>query len=118
MRSVYFGRQNSWDPIQKCETQTSIKKGSASPSIKSTQFPLTLAKAFTVQKVQGFYLGQFVINSNLPKQNSFGSDQIHSKVKNMIIFVLFEKCKKSRIKVKKDALLEYECLKQNDYFPE
>ena len=34
MRSSYLGRQNSWVPIEKCETEILIKKGSASPSIK------------------------------------------------------------------------------------
>ena len=41
MRSSYLGRQSSWVPIKKCETEIPIKKGS--PSIKQTQFPLTLA---------------------------------------------------------------------------
>ena len=41
MKSSYLGRQNLWVPIKKCETENPIKKGSASPSIKHTQFPLT-----------------------------------------------------------------------------
>ena len=36
MRSFYLGRQNSWVPIEKFETENSVKKGSASPSIKCT----------------------------------------------------------------------------------
>ena len=43
MRSSYLGRQSSWVPIKKCETEIPIKKGLTSPSIKQTQFPLTLA---------------------------------------------------------------------------
>ena len=43
IRSSYLGRQNSWLPIKRCQTETSIKKGSASTSIKHIQFPLTLA---------------------------------------------------------------------------
>ena len=42
MRSPYLDRKNSWAPIEKCKAEISIKKGSASPSIKRTQFPLTL----------------------------------------------------------------------------
>ena len=45
MRSSYLGGQKSWVPIEKCETEISVKKGSASPSINRTQFPLTLAWA-------------------------------------------------------------------------
>ena len=51
MRSSYLGRQKSWVPIEKCETEISVKKGSASPSINRTQFPLTLAWASTVHEV-------------------------------------------------------------------
>ena len=43
MKSFYLDRQNSWVPIEKCETEISIKKRSALPSIKRTQFLLTLA---------------------------------------------------------------------------
>ena len=43
MRSSYVGTQNSWVPIEKCETEISVRKGSALSTIKRTQFPLTLA---------------------------------------------------------------------------
>ena len=43
IRPSYLGRQNSWVSIEKYETEISIKKWSTSPSIKSTQFLLTLA---------------------------------------------------------------------------
>ena len=56
MRSSYVGRQNSWVPIEKYETDISIKKGSALPAIKRTQLSLTLAWTFTVHKVQDLSL--------------------------------------------------------------
>ena len=56
IRSSDLGRKNSWVFIEKCKTAVSIKKGSASPSIKRTQFPLTLALTSTVIKVQGLSL--------------------------------------------------------------
>ena len=62
MRSSYLGRQSSWVPIKKCETEIPIKKGLTSPSIKQTQFPLTLAQAFTVHKVHGLSLEQGVVD--------------------------------------------------------
>ena len=52
MRLYYLGKQNSWVPIEKWETEIPIKKGSAPPSIKRTQFLLTLAWASTVHKFQ------------------------------------------------------------------
>ena len=63
VRLPYLGRQNSWIVIGKCKTEIPIKKGLASPSIKETQFPLTLPWASTVHKVQGLSLEQ---GSNYP----------------------------------------------------
>ena len=65
MRSSYLGRQNSWLPIEICETDIPIKGGSTSPFIKGTQFPLTLAWASTVQKIQGLGLERSVIDIGL-----------------------------------------------------
>ena len=70
MRSSYLGRQNSWVSIEKCETETSLKKGSALLSIKHTQFLLTLAWTSTVHKVQGLSLGQGVNDFDLQNQKS------------------------------------------------
>ena len=52
LKSSYLGRQNSWVPIEKWDPEIPVKKGSASPSIESTQFSLTLALTSTVHKVQ------------------------------------------------------------------
>ena len=99
--------------------EISIKKGSPSPSIKSTQFPLTLAWASTVYKVQGLSLEQGVIDFDLQKQKSFGPGQMYtalSRVKTYDNLYCIGEFKKSAIKVNKDAMLEYKCLKQNDLF--
>ena len=52
LKSSYLDRQNSWVTIEKCDPEIPVKKGSASPSIESTQFSLTLALTSTVHKVQ------------------------------------------------------------------
>ena len=77
-RSSYLGRHNSWVAIEKCETEIPLKKASASPSIKQTQFLLTLAWASTVHKVQGLSLEQGLIDFDLRKQKSFGPGQTYT----------------------------------------
>ena len=118
MRS-YSGGQNSWVLIEKCESEISIKKNSAFLSIKHIQFPLTLAWASTVHKVQGLRLEQGVIDSDLRKQKSFEPGQIYtvfSRPKPYDNLYCIGEFEKSATKVNKDALLEYESLKQNECF--
>ena len=94
-----------------------MKKGSVSPSIKRTQFPLTLACASTVHKVEGLSLEQGAMDFDLQKQKSFGSGQIYTalgRVRTYDNLYCIGEFKKSAIKINKDALLEYECLRQND----
>ena len=92
-----------------------IKKGSTSPSIKLTQFLLTLAWLSTVHKVQGLSVEQGVINFDLQKQKSFGTGQMYtglSRVKTYENLYCIMEFKKSAIKIYKDALLEYEHLEK------
>ena len=56
MRLSYLHRQNSWVAFEKCETEIPIKKALASPNIKRTKFPLTLAQASAVHKLHGFQI--------------------------------------------------------------
>ena len=119
MGSSYLGRKYYWVLIEKCEAEIPIKKGSASVSIKCTQFPLILAWASTVHKVQGLILEQSVIDFDPRKQKSLGPGQIYtalSRVKAYGNLYFIGEFKKSAIKANKDALFEYERLKQNDLF--
>ena len=125
MKSSYLGRQNSWAPIEKCEAEISIKKRLALRPIKHTQFPLTFAWTSTVQKVQSLCLELGVIDFDLHKQRSFGPGQMYtaiSRVKNydnLFCILEFKKSAKEVNKdVNKDALLEYERLKENTFFPQ
>ena len=77
MRSTDLSRQDSWAPIEKCETDVSVKKVWGFPSFKYTQFPLTLAYASIVYVGLVLSLEQSVIDFDLWKQKSFGPGQIN-----------------------------------------
>ena len=117
MRSPNLGRQNSCVTIEICKTEISIKKGSALPSIKRPQFPLTLAWASTVHKVEGLSLEQGDTDFDLQNQKSFAPGKMYialSRLKTYNNLYCLGEFTKSAIKVDKDALLEYKRLKQND----
>ena len=96
-----IGRKTYWVPIEKCETEILVEEGLESLPIRCNQFHLTLAWEFTVFEFT-------VIDFDLQNQELFGPEQI--------LYCIGE-FKKSVIKVNKDALLEYERLKQNDLYP-
>ena len=115
----YLGRQGSWFSIAKCETEIPIKRGSTSLFIERTKLPLTLAWVSTIHKVQGVSFEQDVIYFDLRKQKQFGPGQTYtafSSLKTYDNLYYIGEFKKSVIKVHKDALLEYERLKQNELF--
>ena len=64
--------------IEENETEIPIKKGSTSPSIERAQFPLALAWASTVYKVQDLTLDKGVVDFDLKKQKFFGLGQTYA----------------------------------------
>ena len=90
-------------------------------SIKRTQFLLALVWASTVHKVQGLSFEQGVIDFDLQNQKSFRPGQMYtalSRVQTYDNLYCTGEFVKSAVKVNKDALLEYERLKQMIYFPQ
>ena len=119
--SCVYSRQHSCVKIEKCEAEIPIKKGMPSQSIKRTQFPLMLAYASTVHKVQGLSIDQGVVDFNLRKQRSFGPGQIYtalSRIKTFNTLYCTGEFKRTSIKVSQEALAEYERLKNHSLFSE
>ena len=73
-----FARDNNVVPITPVLTNIKIRPGKASsPEIQRVQFPVTLAWACAVHKVQGLTLHKVVISVDLVKQRQFNYGQIY-----------------------------------------
>ena len=66
MNSDAFRKQHLWVPIEKTEVDIKIKSNkTSSPVIKRAQYPLILAWAYIVHKVQRLSLTQIVVSFQL-----------------------------------------------------
>ena len=116
MLSDHFAQQNCFVPLQKCDADISIFKGSLSPSIKPKQFPLMLSWACNIHEVQGLSLEEDVVNCDLQKQRTFGQGQMYtalSRVSSYDKLFCVGKFEPPSIKVNVSTLQEYESLHQN-----
>ena len=67
-----FAREYRVVPIEPVLAKIKIRPGKASsPEVQRVQFPITLAWACTVHKVQGLTLEKVVLSSDLIKQRAF-----------------------------------------------
>ncbi|XP_028408815.1 LOW QUALITY PROTEIN: ATP-dependent DNA helicase PIF1-like [Dendronephthya gigantea] len=76
--SNVMAREHQVVPIQPVLAKIKIRPGKpSSPEIQRVQFPVALAWACTVHKVQGLTLDQVVVSTELVKQRSFNYGQIY-----------------------------------------
>ena len=102
-----FTRANCVVRIEKCEADIPISKGSVSPCIKRTQFPLALSWACMIHKVQGLSLNEGAVSFELRKQKYFGPVKIYtvlSKVTDYNKFFCKGELNTSSIRVNTSAL--------------
>ena len=111
MRNDNFARQRGWVPIEKASVDIRMKvTRSSSPFIKRTQFPLMLAWACTVHKVQGLSLSKIVVSFQLLKQRNFNFGQIYvalSRVTSLDGLFILGTFDKKAIRASPKALEEY-----------
>ena len=65
-----FAKQHSWVPVEKFEAVIKLRANSY-VVIKRKQFPIMLAWACTVRKVEGLSLPKVVVSFNLHHQRNF-----------------------------------------------
>ena len=112
-----FARQNNCIPIERVEAKIKVRTTKlSSPEIKRTQFPLMLAWACTVHKVQGKQFKEIVISFNLFKQRSWNNGQMYvalSRVTSLDGLYLTGEYNASAIKADPRATIEYNNLREN-----
>ncbi|XP_057299887.1 uncharacterized protein LOC130630416 [Hydractinia symbiolongicarpus] len=103
-------------PITKSETNIFLKKSASSVTNKITQFPLMLAWACTVHKVQSKQIPDVVVSFNLLKEKGFNYGQMYvalSRVTAMKGLHFIREYKSPAILADPKAILEYETLRNN-----
>ena len=119
MGSDVIAQQHNWVPIKKHQALFGLRKNKQQPSVKRTQFSLTLSWACTAHKVQGLSLAEGVVSFDLEKQKSFNQGQIHvalSRISSMNKMYLIGSYNKATLKVNESAKKEYERLRNEGLF--
>ena len=103
-------------PISQTSAQIKIcHKKMLSPEIERTQFPLCVAWACTVHKVQGLTLSTLVVCFDLQNQKSFNYGQVYvalSRVTSIQGLYILGEFDKKHIKADRRVIAEYERLRQ------
>ena len=109
-----FAKENHAVPIEPVLAKIKIRPGKASsPEIQRVQFPVTLAWACTVHKVQGLTLDEVVLSTELVKQRSFNYGQIYvalSRATSLNGLYILGKVESKHIKTNPKVLSEYQRL--------
>ena len=111
-----FARENNVVPITPVLAKIKIRPGKpSSPEIQRLQFPVSLAWACTVHKVQGLTLEKVVISTDLFKQRQFNHGQIYVALSRVVSFnglYILGKIENKHVQTSPKALKEYERLRR------
>ena len=120
--SDIFAIENKVVPIKPVLAQIKLNPGKrSSPEIQRLQFPLALAWACTVHKVQGLTLNKIVTSFELFKQRSFNYGQIYvalSRATSLQGLYVLGKLEHKHIKADPRVIEEYERLRNTSLLEE
>ena len=110
-----YSRAHGFVPIVPVLTRIKVKEnGPSSPEVQRTQFPLKLAWACIVHKVQGLTLDRVVFSFELFKQRQFNCGQVYvtlSRVKLLSQLYLLGDINSTGIRADPRVGVEYERLR-------
>ena len=116
-----FAREHKVVPIEPVLAKIKIRPGKvSSPEIQRVQFPITLACACTVHKVQGLTLENVVMSSDLIKQRAFKYGQIYvalSRATSLHGLYILGQIESKHIKANPKVPEEYERLRNECMVP-
>ena len=111
-----YARKYTAVPIQPVLARIKVRPGKpSSPEIQRLQFPITLAWACTVHKVQGLTLKEAVVSFELQRQNHFNFGQIYvalSRVTSLQGLHIIGHIEDRHIRANPKVHLEYQRLRQ------
>ena len=117
-----FAMENKVVPIKPILSNIKLNPGKrSSPEIQRLQFPLALAWACTVHKVQGLTLNKIVISFELFKQRSFNYGQIYvalSRATSLQGLYILGKLEHKHVKADPRVIEEYERLRNTSLLEE
>ena len=117
-----FPKENNVVPIEPVLARIKIRPGKASsPEIQRVQFPITLAWARTVHKVQGLTLNKVVLCTDLIKQRAFNYGQVYvalTRATSLQGLFILGKIESKHVKANPKVLQEYERLRNECIVPD
>ncbi|CAB4007412.1 ATP-dependent DNA helicase PIF1 [Paramuricea clavata] len=114
--SSSFARENNLVPIKPVLARIKVRPGKpSSPEMQRLQFPVTLAWACTVHKVQGLTLDNIVVSFDLKKQRYFNYGQVYvalSRATSLNGLHILGKLESKHIRANPKVQEEYERLRE------
>ena len=111
MCSDFYSNTHQVIPINRIESNISLTRKNNLHTTSRTQFPLMLAYACTIHKVEGLTVPSTVVVLDIKKQKSFNYGQLYvalSRAKSLLGLTIVGNLKKEFVKAHPNLIKEYE----------